>query len=276
MASVPPESIIELDQEDIAGRIAADSYFDGVMQVLLQRRGITENDIAIAISATNSVGGVAGSVVIVMMPSLAGVDPNAPGPRYWVKYGVQVIDWPIVRRQVIGGTQTSAEEIADRLREILHTLNLGRGQVITFDSVIPVPVQEGQVSYMVYFKRLGSDQPPTDVAAVKIVPLSGIIGQAPTILPGNQTVTLTCATVGAAIWYSTDGTYPSAVSATSVLYTGPFTVPVSCTLRAAAQLSGYQQSKVISTSIYGPAEAAPIVDYLGNNLVDYLGDLAII
>jgi hypothetical protein len=63
-------------------------------------------------------------------------------------------------------------------------------------------------------------------------------------------VTLACATAGAAIYYTVDGTYPSSKASNGTLYTAPFTAPSGSTVRAAAELSGYQQSQVISQVVY--------------------------
>lgn len=241
MSSVPPESILELDQEDMAARLQADSYFIAGIPVLIQRRGITESDVQIKISTANSQNGKIGSVAIVLMPTLTGDAPNSPGPRYWVTYPIQVIDWPSVRRSSPGGSGDSAEEICDRIRQIIHGISFRPGNSISFSSLKPVDVKDGQISYILYFKRLGFDKPPVDCAAVGISPASGT---------GPLTVTLTCQTAGAAIYYTVDGTYPSSVNPTSQLYSGPFVAPQGSTVRAAASLSGYQQSKVISQVTY--------------------------
>lgn len=248
--SVPPLSVIELDQDDIVARLSADSYFQAGIPVLEERLGITENDVQIAISTANQQNGKVGSVVVVLMPRLKGTDPNAPGPRYVVRYPIQVVDWPVVRRQALGGSQCSAEEISDRVRQILHNVLFSRGsttsgnaqgQFLFFDTLEPVQVKEGQVSYILTFKRMGIDLPPVSVAAVGIAPTSGT---------GPLTVTLSCSTAGAAIYYTVDGTYPSSIGKTSTLYTAPFTAPQGSTVRAAAQLANYQQSNVVSEVTY--------------------------
>ncbi len=61
---------------------------------------------------------------------------------------------------------------------------------------------------------------------------------------GNQTVTVTCATEGAKIYYTTDGTEPSATNGT--LYTGPITLTKSCILKVIAIKDGEADSKVTS------------------------------
>ena len=64
---------------------------------------------------------------------------------------------------------------------------------------------------------------------------------------GSQTVTLSCATAGASIYYTLDGSYPSAVNG-ATLYSAPFVPGVGKTLRAAAIATGYQQSSVAETT----------------------------
>ena len=58
-------------------------------------------------------------------------------------------------------------------------------------------------------------------------------------------ITLTCATPGAAIKYSIDGSYPT------LAYTAPFNVPVPAgvVLRTAATLANYQQSDVTQQTL---------------------------
>ena len=241
--TVPPLSIIELDQTDIQARLQNDPYFAGLIPVLLQRVGITEDDIQVALQTMQAGFSAVGSVVIVLMPDISTDTPNAPGPRYWVRYALQVIDWPIVRRQSPGGTGVSAEEIADRVREIMQYFS-PRNQAFAFDTVTPVPMTEGRVSYVVRFKRIGADQPPPQCAAVTFSPNAG---------PGPVTLTLTASQpAGATIWYTTDGSYPGSTQAapvgTALQYTAPFSVPSGTLIRAAAEFpsGGYQQSNYIS------------------------------
>ncbi len=239
MGFVPPESILELDQEDIGARLMADAFFKNVTPVLLERRGITENDVQISMQAMQP-GSVCGTVAIVMMPKLIPTDPNSPGPASFVRYGIQVIDYPIIRRQSPGGAGVSAEEITDRIRQIIHRVAFGRGQSLYFDGQSPIPVKVGCVSYGVYFKCRQVDSPPPSVATCGISPASGA---------GPLTVTLSNQTAGAAIYYSLDGSYPSSVAAattppTSFLYTAPVSVPANTFLRCAAELTDYQQGNV--------------------------------
>ncbi|HEX6773021.1 MAG TPA: chitobiase/beta-hexosaminidase C-terminal domain-containing protein, partial [Acidobacteriaceae bacterium] len=77
------------------------------------------------------------------------------------------------------------------------------------------------------------------------------IAAAPVISPnggsfgGTQNVTLTSASSSANIYYTLDGTVPTAAS---ILYTGPIAITTSVTIRAIATGNGYIQSPVSSAS----------------------------
>ena len=74
---------------------------------------------------------------------------------------------------------------------------------------------------------------------------------------GNQTVTVTCATEGAKIYYTIDGTTPTAEN--GILYTGPITLSKSCILKVIAVMEGRTDSKVVSRTynITGGSEEKP-------------------
>nr|WP_245586089.1 choice-of-anchor tandem repeat GloVer-containing protein [Solimonas soli] len=80
-----------------------------------------------------------------------------------------------------------------------------------------------------------------DVAVVATPVLSPAGGS----FTAAQSVTITDATTGAAIHYSTDGSTPTGASA---LYTGPITIASTTTLKAIATASGYQDSAVITAT----------------------------
>jgi len=72
-----------------------------------------------------------------------------------------------------------------------------------------------------------------------------------------QTVSISCATGGAAIHYTIDGSIPDESS--GIVYSGPFSVASTATVRAIAVLAGWDYSSVVSSSyvITGTA-AAPV------------------
>ncbi len=226
-------STLEFDQDDMTARLVADSV-TGLVTVFSQRKGITENDIQTNLGALNQKSGLTGMCLIVLMPVLIPSESNTPSAMYATRYSVQVIDWPVVRRIPTGGIQITAESMAERVRQILHFASFGRGQSMYFDGMTPVAMKdEKQISYLVSFKKLGAD---TAVPKVAICSLSPNYGQVP------QTVTVACATPGSTIYYTTDGSYPSSVNPTALVYTAPLNITVQTALRVAAEAPGYQQN----------------------------------
>lgn len=89
-------------------------------------------------------------------------------------------------------------------------------------------------------------QPPVVSAPVFSLPTGPYVG--------TQNVTLSSPTPGATIYYTTDGTAPSA---SSTQYTGPIAVNTSMTVTAIAVETGYQNSQTSSASyVIMPQQAA--------------------
>src|SRR5208282_4081675 len=88
--------------------------------------------------------------------------------------------------------------------------------------------------------------PPADAPIIS--PVGG------TISPSQQ-ITITDATSGAVIYYTTNGTDPSVTA--SELYSGPFTLTASATVEAIAMATGYTNSAVASASYTVQQTATP-------------------
>lgn len=224
---------LELDQEDFAGRLLADPYFTDIA-VLVQRKGVTESDIDVALSVLNERTGKIGACAVVLMPSLVPINPNVPGPEFTVEQTVQVIEQPLFN---LGdtGTGKSAGQITQRVRQILHHFSNGFGGTYNFAGLEPIQVDTGKISYGVKFSRQAGDAHVTKV-------LTPTISATATTAP--STVTLACATAGAAIWYTTDGSYPSSANAAAHQYAASFAQATAATIRAAAEKTGLQASNV--------------------------------
>jgi len=95
--------------------------------------------------------------------------------------------------------------------------------------------------------------PPTQVATPTISPTS-------TTFTTSQTVSISCTETGASIYYSTDGSTPSATSATSTLYATAFQVTTTTTVKAIAVKAGMDDSNVASeTYTLAPPVTTPNV-----------------
>lgn len=212
------------DQEDIAGRLESDTYFADI-PVFQQRRGVTESEIERALSTITVKGGKSGAAVVVLKPRLAPGEADAAGPEYRVLIEVQVITQPLVN-DGDDGTQKDTEAIAERVRLLLHRFATSNG-VFSFAGMEAADVEEGKDSFSVAFSRLTLDSGGEKCGLPLISPDEGA---------APQTVTLTSATSGAAIYYTIDGSYPR--SGNGTLYSAPFEVAAAATLRAVAYKSG--------------------------------------
>ncbi|OHE66774.1 MAG: hypothetical protein A2001_13300 [Treponema sp. GWC1_61_84] len=82
----------------------------------------------------------------------------------------------------------------------------------------------------------------------------------------SVTISLSCATSGAAIRYTTNGTDPTAGS---TLYSGSFALTSSATVRARAFASGYNNSAVASAAFtVTPTAASPVISPAGGSFAD--------
>lgn len=86
----------------------------------------------------------------------------------------------------------------------------------------------------------------------------------------SNSVTLECATEGASIYYTTDGSTPDT---NSILYTAPFNPTESCTVNAIA-IKGENKSNVATLEIAVPAKANSIAEMLSN--VSKSGDIVFV
>ena len=213
-----PYAADERDQDDFYGRLSADPFFADI-PVLLQKKGDITSDTEIAMNTLNAKTGKRGAVVIVLQPELVMAEPDAPGPEYFIIMAVQVFVTRADNDDPNTGTGKSAELICKRIRVLMHHYGPGDGTVYSFQR-----------------RAVDQDwQPRCGLPLIDAVPDGG-----------NSQVTLTTATAGAAIYYTTDGSYPSSTNTAATLYAGPFVVNAgnSTLLRCAAELANYQQSMV--------------------------------
>ena len=224
---------LEQDQDDFLARLCADAVL-GTVPCYAQHKGVTADDIEQAFASSIAKGGKAGACAIVLMPELKpGRDEEAPGPSYTESLTVQVMEEPDTNRGA-SGFGLSAEYLATRVRQLFH-LWQPAGNAWRFASLARLDVEEGKVSYGVTFSRFGSDAEPARTAT----PSSDLVA-------GH--IVLSTTTVGAAIWYTTDGSYPTPTGETSTLYSAPFPA-TACTLRAAAYHADLMTGDILTATI---------------------------
>ena len=114
-----------------------------------------------------------------------------------------------------------------------------------------------------FVKTGDAPTPPTPIVATPVfTPASGTYTE-------TQTVSITCATEGATIHYTTDGTNPTT---NSIVYTTPITIDTTTTVKAFAVMDGYDDSAIATAEYVIEDEPTPPTPVEG----DYvrIGDLS--
>jgi Chitobiase/beta-hexosaminidase C-terminal domain len=227
-------------QEDCFARLLTEPSL-ATVSMILQRKAVTQAMVTEMLSVRAGRGGKIGACVIVEMPTISVQYPNVPGPRGTITQSFTAIEHPTLNGSS-AGTGMDAEQISIAVLRLFHYFSIF-GTSSTFiasgPSIIPDLSFDGMVAYQVRLQTELALAPSAKVANVVIAPNGGAHGQA---------VALTSATLGASIYYTLDGSYPSSAVrpgvAPSLLYSGPVTPSAACTLRAAAEYAGLQESDI--------------------------------
>lgn len=212
-------------QMEMAARIGVDAFFRDV-PVIARNKGDVGNDIATALSVLNSRTGKTGACVVVMMPSIDSPNTEAPGPQIEILPVVRVIEKPLFNRGN-QGTGVTAEAMAVRLLRLFQQWRCDALDAMMRVDRQPVrPAELGDttaVGYDCYFSVLAG----FDGSRVVEVRLAQ---------DEDGDVTMGCATLGATIFYTTNGGYPG--PETGLEYSGALTVAAGTVVRAAAYVEG--------------------------------------
>ena len=218
-------------QADGAGALLSDGRLGSVNVVQYRKlRAQSEVD-ASAIYAVPR-NGKAGAGVLMEMPTLVVPKPNLPGPSGQFVVTCVALEEPNMNMEPTTGTLVSAEDIAQIVLEILHGLVIEGVGALYADERPIVPADEfaGLVGYRITL-RLASLRPQTERVAT------------PTIVEQGLQVTFACATAGAAIYYTMDGSFPGPGNPEALRYASSFTM-TGAVLRWAAYLAGMVGSNV--------------------------------
>jgi Chitobiase/beta-hexosaminidase C-terminal domain len=185
-------------------------------------------------------GALRGLALVVLLPELTESESNLPGPVMDGMIEIQVIEAVLVNRGD-GGTGIRASTAALRALGALHHLRVGNYTLFAKRNPLdPLAGKKGIITYLVrmYFENVGAD--PVE----KVFPV--------TIAEDEAEITLTTSTSGASIYYTTDGSYPGESNAEADLYTVPFTLSESATVRAAAFKSPLNPSDIAELAVTVP------------------------
>lgn len=146
----------------------------------------------------------------------------------------------------VAGSGLFAEQIEQYLVDILHLLNIGGIGTLRVTGRFSSPAREydgvnARRTRIVMTPRQTAQTPRTAIVTVSV---------------NGGLATLACATAGAAIYYTLDGSFPSnptaaidpvknvPINVNSRLYTAPFAVTAGQVIRAAAYLPGYNPGPI--------------------------------
>lgn len=229
-------------QTDCVDNLNSESAFQ-YLPALLYRKAVLATEITKRLPHLAGKNGKLGCGLVVCMPTIDGEYPNVTVPQGDVLLPIWAVEQPELNFQSTG-TQITAEQAILQVRAWLHQLDL-RGQITLYQdqrAVEPLPGCEkeypGCVGYQFIARGKMGDFPVSAVAD-------------PTLTGDAAALTLACASEGASIYYTTDGSFPGAGNSTGVatLYTEPFSVNVGTVVAFKAYLAGSRGSNVIQYTI---------------------------
>lgn len=223
-------------QKDVAMRVKADPFFSGVA-VITDR----EEDLSALISSALNVvspspdgSGRSGACVIVLQPFANDANIELPGGPLDFVVSILCLEQLLINRDATRGTNKSVRAMAQRLHKLFkhYTANglfsnfIPQEPFIT-DASAEIARQLEDDMLRGLDVRFGTRQFDDELyrkAATPVITTAG--GQ----------VTITCATDAVDIWVTFDRSNPapSAINPAAVKYTGAFTPPGPCLIRAGA------------------------------------------
>lgn len=202
-------SVLQILPEDVAGAHEAHSYFADI-PIFLLREQTVQSAIDRALAGATRKANKSGAALTVLLPEIDVEHPNVPGPKLEVIQRVRVQEIPLINLGS-GGTGKTAEQICEASMEVVQFMS-GVG---CYSDLHPVKefvtprFDLGPVTYELAWRcTVGRSE------AVRVA--------MPTIVVEGTTVTLACATPGAAIYWTMDDSYPWAGNGEAEVYAGPF------------------------------------------------------
>lgn len=193
-------------QADVYGRIASASYFQYI-PVLLNEKGIIPSDVENAIKIFIQKQGKSGAAVVVDRPSRLVNTPEPSGPQFQVEIPVVVVEFPLTNRTP-SGTNKSIESITSEVMHLVHGWrpNPSVGQIWCGDNAVsPIVGTDRMIASQVLFRSHMRFASPNRVVT-------------PVITQSETTISITCNTPDAAIYYTTDGSFPWAGNPNASLF----------------------------------------------------------
>jgi hypothetical protein len=239
--SIAADNLLIRAKTDVYHRLLGDEALASVSVLLDDEHSPAMRD-QVKMGPKNRRGGKSGACVIVRAVGILGLDSGeTPTPLMQMAIVCDVVEDVLINAGA-DGTGWNAGEIVARLVQTLHQSHYDeRFTGLRLSASAPVveleDEQPGRRGFMVTF---AASQMQFDVVATC---------QSVSIADSSGTITLTCGTSGATIYYTTDGSYPGSGNAEATAYTTAFEVDAGTVIRAAAEKTGLNPSKYIAQAI---------------------------
>lgn len=229
-----PDTILDRIQADVMAVLKASPGLVDV-NLLAEDEGDIEATVLNALRTLGGPNNKMGLAAVVFPPEVASAERNLPGPVMALVMEIQVLEQVLMNRQPVKGTGISAAQTALRIANALHQRSLG-DCVLYADRnpITKVPVKKGFVGYVVTM----------NIAQIGLDPSAKVAGVSAVLVDGD--LVLSCATSGAAIRYTTDGSFPGPAAS---LYTVPLELASGTAVRTAAYATGLLPGDVLSLRI---------------------------
>lgn len=195
-----------------------------------------------ALAGTTMKNGKAGTCISVLMPEENVVNHQDFEGQIatTVSLSVRVVENLAMNTTPGFGTFLSCEVLADTVMMNLHGLWAGPIFLKSDESRGKYPVLVKDDDNLLVYELLFKGE-TSRLCAPRVTPVKATIAAGD--LPRN--VTLGCATEGAVIWYTLDGSFPAPDNANATQYAGTFAVAEASTLSAVAYLGGLSPSNLL-------------------------------
>lgn len=239
-------------QQDLFAMLCSDAAF-ATVNIVNERKLIVDSTVQFDAIWLTPRNGRSGNGVLVREPKLNFKSPGAPGPLFTITFPVQVFQAGDAALLPDVGGGFTAPQLAIAVVNALHQWQVDGLGMIAFDGNAYAPVYDYD-----------------GLNCIEVTPTVQISGSAPTdrvgvpIISGDAAaVAITSATAEAEIYYTTDGTFPTApgavdpvsqapLNAGSTLYSAPFAATAGTIIRACAYQTGLRASSVRKFTVPEP------------------------
>lgn len=235
-------------QNDLFGLLMSAPALNSV-NIVLERKLLGQSEIQLDTVWQTVRNTRSGTGILIEMPTVEVPGEQAVGPKQNIRPSFVVFQNGDAALTPDTGSGLYAETLAQLVLDVLHMQEIqGIGTLYAINRTIePARDYEFINAYRVFlFLKSAQANQTNRTAPVTITNNSG-------------TVTLTCATSGADIYYTTDGSFPdkaaldpvsgAAINISSKLYSTPFAVNTGDVVRAAAYAFGYNAGQIARTAI---------------------------